>query len=58
MEVSEQEILSQDKVELCISFVCNYRIVDFFRIQNDIDNCKEQLHVAAQLASILRGKST
>jgi len=50
MEISGQEILSQDKVELRITFVCNYRIVDFIRIQNDIDNYKEQLHVAAQLA--------
>jgi len=50
MEVSGQEILSQDKVSLRINFVLSYRIVDFMRIQNEIDNYKEQLHVASQLA--------
>jgi len=50
MEISGQEILSQDKVSLRINFVLSYRIVDFTRIQNEIDNYKEQLHVASQLA--------
>lgn len=50
MEISGQEILSQDKVALRINFVLSYRIVDYIRIQNEIDNYKEQLHVASQLA--------
>lgn len=50
MEISGQEILSQDKVSLRINFVLSYRIVDIMRIQNEIDNYKEQLHVASQLA--------
>lgn len=50
MEISGQEILSQDKVGLRINFVCSYRVVDFVRIDNEIDDFREQLHVAAQLA--------
>jgi len=50
MDITGQEILTFDKVALRISFVCNYRITDYVRILNEIDNFKEQLHVAAQLA--------
>ncbi|MDD4096090.1 MAG: slipin family protein [Oscillospiraceae bacterium] len=50
MEISGQEILSQDKVALRINFVCTYRVVDCVRIDSEIDDYREQLHVAAQLA--------
>jgi regulator of protease activity HflC (stomatin/prohibitin superfamily) len=50
MNITGQEILTQDKVSLRINFVCNYRVTDYVKIQTDIDDYVEQLHVAAQLA--------
>lgn len=50
MTVTGQELLTQDKVSLRISYVCSYRIRDYVRIALEIDDFKEQLHVAAQLA--------
>lgn len=50
MNITGQEILTQDKVSLRINFVCNYRITDYVKILTEIDDYSEQLHVAAQLA--------
>ncbi len=50
MDITGQEILTQDKVSLRINFVCNYRVTDYVRILTEIDNFAEQMHVAAQLA--------
>ena len=50
MDITGQEILTQDKVSLRINFVCNYRITDYVRSFTEIDDFREQLHVAAQLA--------
>lgn len=50
MEITGQEIMTQDKVNLRINFVCNYRITDYVSILTKIDNYTEQMHVAAQLA--------
>ena len=50
MEITGQEIMTQDKVSLRISFVCNYRVADCVKILTQIDDYAEQLHVAAQLA--------
>lgn len=50
MNVTGQEILTLDKVSVRINFVCNYRVVDYVRVQTEIDDFAEQLHVAAQLA--------
>ncbi len=50
MNITGQEILTQDKVALRINFVCSYRIADCVKIVNEIDNFEEQLHVVAQLA--------
>ncbi len=50
MDITGQEILTQDKVSLRINFICNYRVTDYVRIQTEIDDFAEQLHVAAQLA--------
>lgn len=50
MNITGQEILSQDKVSLRLNFVCSYRVTDYVRILTEIDDYTEQLHVAAQLA--------
>ena len=50
MDIAGQEILSKDKVALRVNFVCNYRIADYVKVLTEIDDFKEQLHVAAQLA--------
>lgn len=50
MDITGQEILTQDKVSLRINVVCNYRITDYVRIFTEIDDYGEQLHVAAQFA--------
>jgi len=50
MDITGQEILTQDKVSLRINFVCNYRVTDYVKILTEIDNFTEQMHVAAQLA--------
>lgn len=50
MDIAGQEILTHDKVALRINFICKYRITDYISVKNDIDNYREQLHVAAQLA--------
>lgn len=50
MEITGQEIMTQDKVGLRINFVCNYRITDYVKILTEIDDYAGQMHVAAQLA--------
>lgn len=50
MDITGQEILTQDKVSLRINFVCNYRVTDYVKILTEIDDFTEQMHVAAQLA--------
>ncbi len=50
LNILGQELLTQDKVTLRISFVCNYKIGDPVRIVTEVDDYEEQLHVAAQLA--------
>lgn len=50
MDVTGQEILTQDKVSLRINFVCNYRVTDYVKVFTEIDDFAEQIHVAAQLA--------
>lgn len=50
MDITGQEILTQDKVSLRINFVCNYRVTDYVKILTEIDDFAEQMHVAAQLA--------
>lgn len=50
MDITGQEILTQDKVSLRINFICNYRVTDYVKILTEIDDFAEQLHVAAQLA--------
>lgn len=50
LNITGQEILTQDKVSVRVNFVCNYRITDFVKIYTEIDNYEEQIHIAAQLA--------
>ena len=50
MDITGQEILTQDKVSVRVNFVCNYRITDFIKVKTEIDDYEEQIHVAAQLA--------
>lgn len=50
MNITGQEILTQDKVSLRINFVCSYRITDCVKVLTEIDDYSEQLHVAVQLA--------
>ena len=49
MDITGQEILTQDKVSLRINFVCNYRVTDYVKILTEIDGFAEQIHVTAQL---------
>lgn len=50
MDVSGQEILTKDKVALRINLVCTYRILDAVKVLTEVEDFREQLHVAAQLA--------
>ncbi len=50
INITGQEILTQDKVSIRVNFVCNYRIADYIKVFTEIDDYEEQLHVAAQLA--------
>jgi len=50
MDITGQEILTQDKVTLRVNFVCNYRVTDVVRIHTEIDDYIEQIHIAAQMA--------
>ncbi|WP_426350258.1 slipin family protein [Alloiococcus sp. CFN-8] len=49
MDIAGQEILTKDKVTLRVNFVCSYKITDHVKVLTEIDNYKEQLHLAAQL---------
>ena len=50
LQISGQEILTQDKVTLRINFVCKYRVQDHIRILTEVHDFEEQLYTAAQLA--------
>lgn len=50
MDIVGQEILTQDKISIRLSLVCNYRIKDFIKVLTEIDDYKEQIHLTAQLA--------
>ncbi len=50
MNITGQEILTQDKVAIRINFVCNYRVTDYVKCFMEIDDFLEQVHIAAQLA--------
>lgn len=50
MTIIGQELLTQDKVAVRVSFVISYRISDPVRSMTEVGDFAEQLHVAGQLA--------
>ena len=50
LDVNGQELLTKDKVGIRINFVTNYRVTDYVKVVNEIDDYEEQIHVSAQLA--------
>lgn len=50
LNITGQEVLTQDKVNLRINLVCNYRVTDYVKILTEIDDYAEQMHIAVQLA--------
>jgi regulator of protease activity HflC (stomatin/prohibitin superfamily) len=50
MDVAGQEIMTLDKVGLRVNLVCSYKIVDYIRIQTEIDDYERQMHILLQLA--------
>ena len=50
MDVACQEILTQDKVNVRINFVCNYRVTDAVRAVTQLNSYEEQIRLYAQLA--------
>lgn len=50
MDIACQEILTQDKVNVRINFVCNYRVSDVVKAISDVDSYEEQIRLCAQLA--------
>ena len=50
LNIGGQEMLTRDKVSLRINFVCSYRITDPRRCLTEVEDFREQIYVAAQLA--------
>ncbi len=50
LDISGQEMLTQDKVTLRINFVLTYKIADYVKVASEIDNYLDQLHMHSQLA--------
>jgi len=50
MDITGQEMMTLDKVELRINFVCNYKITDYVKIHTEIDDYEKQIHILLQLA--------
>ena len=48
--VSGQDVLTADKVSIRINFTCNYRITDFVKVAEAVDDYKSQIYLCAQLA--------
>ena len=49
INISGQEILSQDKVTLRINFVCQYKIIDYIQLFHSIQDYEEQIRIIIQL---------
>lgn len=50
IEISGQELLSEDKVTLRMNFIFQYRITDAVKIAMEFDNFEQQLYTTMQLA--------
>lgn len=49
LALNGQEILTKDKVELRMNFVCSYRITDCLKAYQEIADVKSQFYIAVQL---------
>lgn len=49
MNIIGQEILTQDKVSLRLTFVCHYKLTDYIKVFQEINDFQEQLRVTTQL---------
>ncbi|MTI56528.1 slipin family protein [Geosporobacter ferrireducens] len=50
LEISGQELLSEDKVTLRMNYICQYKIVDPVKITMEFDDFEQQLYITMQLA--------
>jgi len=50
MDITGQEIMTVDKIGLRINFVCSYKISDYVKIRDEIDDYEKQIHILLQLA--------
>lgn len=50
LEVSGQELLSEDKVTLRMNFICQYKILNPVKVTMEFDDFEQQLYVTMQLA--------
>lgn len=47
--INGQEILTKDKVNIRLNFVCSYRITDFVKIRKEIRDYASQFYIAVQM---------
>lgn len=50
LEVSGQELLSEDKVTLRMNFICQYKVMDPVKVALEFENFEQQLYTTMQLA--------
>ncbi len=50
LNVTGQEVTTQDKVSIRVNLVCNYRVTDCVGVMTESDSFTTQLYVASQLA--------
>lgn len=50
LEISGQELLSEDKVTLRMNFICQYRVTDPIKVAMEFENFEQQLYTSLQLA--------
>ena len=50
MDITGQEILTQDKVAVRVNVTANYRVTDLEKLGSLVDDYRDQLHLCAQLA--------
>jgi len=49
IEISGQEIMTEDKVPLRFNFVCQYKIIDALKVVIDIKDYEQQIYILLQL---------
>lgn len=50
LEISGQELLSEDKVTLRMNFICQYKILDPIKVTMEFDDFEQQIYITMQLA--------